>query len=159
MVQIFKLMAYISMLVYLLCSVCSGFRIISDRRKFDLRVFQLELIPVAILATSTIGLSITGGFIIYNNQEQIKSLNRNLESEFDSIQKSIAGVEAKINFLFFVIPTAIGLIVGFNAMQEFNRNLATGIEESNRIEEIRTERSNKQKIEAYDQMMLERILN
>jgi len=86
-------------------------------------------------------------------------LNRNLESEFDSIQKSIAGVEAKINFLFFVIPTAIGLIVGFNAMQEFNRNLATGIEESNRIEEIRTERSNKQKIEAYDQMMLERILN
>jgi len=127
-------MVHISMLVYLLCSVCSGFRIISHhRRNYDLRVFQIELDPVALLATSTMALSITGGFIIYNNQEQMKSLNRNLESEFDSIQKSIAGVEAKINFLFFVIPTAIGLIVGFNAMQEFNRNLATGIEESKRI--------------------------
>ena len=96
---------------------------------------------------------------IYTSQEQMKSLNENLKSEFDATKKSIAGVETKLNFLFFVIPTAIGLIVGFNALQEFNRNLATGIQESKRIEEIRTDRTNKQKIEAYDQIMLERKLN
>ena len=89
-------MAHISMLVYLLCSVCSGFRIISHRRKYDLRVFQIELDPVAILAISTVAVT---GFMVYTNQEQMKSLNKNPESEFDSTKKSIARVEAKLNFL------------------------------------------------------------